>query len=237
MRAGIIAAATLAGCGVGGADDGDGRALFVERAWPALGRCVGCHQRQPGVDFMAPGIADAAYDTMFAFQPPVLDVADPASSLLLTMGPHTGPALAPLETEALLGWLDVEHAARTSPGLPPVVIGPVTLQLGQLNTIDLAAAGAPGATLRFVPDMAGPGLYLGGLELVAGAAPVRLTHPLFVSHPIAAAAVPDPLDRFADVDAVAMPGGLPFDLGAALFLELAATDPVTIHARSLEVMP
>ncbi|HEY5947168.1 MAG TPA: hypothetical protein VIV40_16810, partial [Kofleriaceae bacterium] len=66
------------------------RERWNTQAWPALTACASCHGSQPAIDFFAPGTVDGAYTTVFDFQPPVLDVSAPASSLLLTMGKHTG---------------------------------------------------------------------------------------------------------------------------------------------------
>src|SRR4029077_5465037 len=80
----------------------DGRTQFVDDVWPALGACTGCHAAQPAIDFLAPGAAgaqralvfrapgpaDGAYDTLFTFQPMVVDMKSPSASLLVTMGKH-----------------------------------------------------------------------------------------------------------------------------------------------------
>src|SRR5215470_12433776 len=108
-----LIAVCLLGCAIDPAGDPlPADQQFVMKAWPALSRCVGCHGTQPAIDFLAPGTAKEAYMTLFAFQPPIVDVESPASSLLLTMGKHTGPPLAADESEALLGWLEAERAAR-----------------------------------------------------------------------------------------------------------------------------
>src|SRR5688572_14417360 len=68
------------------------REQFAAKAWPTLVGCAGCHGKQPAIDFLAPGTVDGAYESLFDFQPPVIDLDVPVSSLLLTMGKHTGPA-------------------------------------------------------------------------------------------------------------------------------------------------
>src|SRR5262245_58268456 len=90
----LLATCVLAGCDAAPPPE-TAQQLFTHRAWPALTVCTGCHAGQPTIDFLAPGTATGAYETMFAFQPPIVDVASPASSLVLTMGKHTGPALPP----------------------------------------------------------------------------------------------------------------------------------------------
>lgn len=237
MRLGVfVAVATASGCGVGATTD-DARDMFVDRAWPALGQCVGCHQAQPSVDFLAPGTPEEAYDTLFAFQPPVLDLGSPSASLLVTMGQHTGPALAPADATAVLDWIDAEHAARLAAPSPPIAIGPIALVLGTTNTIDLAPLGLPGAVVRFVPSALGQsGIAIADLELVAGAGAIHVAHPLVVSNPAQHEPVPDPLDQFADVDTIVAPGKT-LALGDALFVGFSPTDPLAIHVRALEVLP
>jgi hypothetical protein len=204
---------------------------FTTKAWPALARCVGCHATQPAIDFLAPGTPGGAYTTVFAFQPPIVDVESPASSLLVTMGKHTGPALVPSEAEAVLAWLDAEQQVRSPDPSKVVMVGPVVLALGTMITVDLGL----GARLRFVPAPAAAGLSLTGLELAAGAGPLHVVHPLFVSHPRVGPMRIDAVDRFGDVDLklaaneVVKLGG-----GAAVFTTFAPTDPITVHFRTLE---
>jgi hypothetical protein len=232
----VVGSGTLIGAGacdgVGAATTEDPRARFVSTAWPALGRCIGCHQRQPSVEFLAPGTPDAAYDTLFGFQPPVLDLTAPASSLLVTIGQHTGPALAPWEYDALVGWIETEAEARLAPGVPPVVVGPIAIVLGQPATFDLTTAGAPGAAIDLVPEALGAsGLSVRGLTVRAGAAALRLTHPVVVS-----ADVVDPIDRFAELD-LRLAAGATADLGSELFLGLPPAGPLSIHIHAVEVTP
>ncbi|TMQ13787.1 MAG: hypothetical protein E6J91_17375 [Deltaproteobacteria bacterium] len=130
--AGVLIAA-LIGCASDPSPTLSAQQLFATRAWPALGRCAGCHATQPTIAFLAPGTPTEAYATMFAFQPPIVDVASPASSLVLTMGQHTGPALLPGDADAILAWLDAEHAERVpDPGMA-VTFGPIDLALDMVN--------------------------------------------------------------------------------------------------------
>ena len=204
---------------------------FTANAWPALARCVGCHGSQPAIDFLAPGTAEGAYATVFTFQPPIVDVESPASSLLLTMGKHTGPAMLPAEADAVLAWLEAEHEARIPDGGHPVAIGPVTLALGTANTVDLGL----GATLRFVPEAAAGGLSLTQLALAAGPGGLHVVHPLFTSKPAVGDPRIDTVDTFADLDLDLAAGATsPLGGGAARFPTFSSTDPLTIHFRTLE---
>jgi hypothetical protein len=230
----LLVAACLVGCDVADppVEKLTPEQQFATRAWPALAQCVGCHATQPSIDFLAPGTPEGAYTTVFGFQPPVVDVESPASSLVLTMGKHTGPALVPAAADALLAWLEAEREARVPDGGEPVVIGPTPVVLGAPNTIEL---GVDGAKLRFVPEAAAGGLSLSQLELVAGPRGLRVVHPLFTSEPAIGDARVDTSDRYGDLDlelaanAVEELGG-----GAALFYTFPPSDPLTIHFRKLE---
>jgi hypothetical protein len=205
------------------------RDMFVQHAWPALGYCVGCHGSQPAIAFLAPGTAEGAYDTVFMFQPPVIDLESPAASLLLTMGKHTGPTLLPADAATILAWLDAERDER-SPVSTPLTFGPMTLALDAMNTVDLGH----GATLAFHAGTFDSGLELTQLSLATTSSEVHAVHPLFVSRPTNGPAVVDALDRFDDVDLDLKPNQSA-TLTSSLFESFTPTDPITIHFRTLEV--
>src|SRR3954465_10204703 len=124
MRKSIVAAGMLvAGCMADPAQPQPttltAREPWDQQAWPALTTCAGCHGSQPAIDFLAPGTAEGAYATVFGFQPPVVNLDSPSSSLLLTMGKHTGPPLEANEAAALLDWLDRERDERAPPAETP----------------------------------------------------------------------------------------------------------------------
>jgi mono/diheme cytochrome c family protein len=230
----VAMCSTLAGCTVTDppVDNLPADQQFTSRAWPALGACVGCHGSQPAIDFLAPGTAEGAYTTMFAFQPPIVDVASPASSLVLTMGKHTGPPLAPADADAILAWIEAEHDVRVPDRGMPIAIGPVTLALDAPNTVELGL----GAQLRFVPAAAASGgLSLTGLALAAGSRALHVVHPLLTSKPAIGAQQIDTADTFGDVD-LEIPANAvqPLSGGAALFPGFPPTDPITLHFRTLE---
>jgi hypothetical protein len=233
-RLGVAACATLLGCEVGEPPPPHVAAheLWSTRAWPALGQCAGCHASQPTIDFLAPGTPDEAYATMFAYQPSLLDVESPSSSLLLGMGKHTGPELDVRATLDLLAWLEAEREERAVTSPDPIVVGPLTLQLGAMNQIALPV---DGALLRFIPADAGGKLSLTELELRAGPRGLRAAHPVFSSKPAAGDPLVDTSDRYGDLEleltanAAEKLGG-----GATLFATFPSTDPITIHFRKLE---
>lgn len=226
------ACALVSGCGT---DDPQAhpsaRQRFASQAWPALTTCAGCHATQPAIDFLAPGTEAEAYATVFAFQPPIVDVASPESSLVLTMGKHTGPALQPDQSAAVLAWLEAEHAERMPGGAPPITFGPMSLTLGAVNLVDLGH----GAALRFVPSVAAEGLAVRQVELTAGTTGLHVVHPLFATHPPLVPPRIDASDAFGDVDlALAAGQGVALGGGSAAFPDFDPADPITIHFRTLE---
>ena len=204
--------------------------MYMQQAWTALGYCVGCHGSQPAIAFLAPGTAEGAYDTVFMFQPPVIDLESPAASLLLTMGKHTGPALLPADAATILAWLDAERDERAPTTSQPLTFGPMTLALDAMNTVDLGH----GASLAFHAAAFDGGLELTQVALATTSTEVHVVHPLFASRPTNGPAVLDALDHFDDVDADLKPNQS-LALASPLFSAFAPTDPVSIHFRTLEV--
>jgi len=205
--------------------------LFATRAWPALGRCLGCHATRPTIDFLAPGTPAEAYPTLLAFQPPIIDVSSPASSLVLTMGKHTGPPLLAPDADAVLAWLEAERVERVADGGATVAVGPVSLLLGAVTAIDLGH----GATLRFTASAAADGIGLRQIELAAGPRGLHVVHPLFVTHPPRVPARIDASDAFGDVDLALAAGATePLGGGAAVLPSFDPADPISIDFRTLE---
>ena len=205
------------------------RQLWDQRAWPVLATCAGCHGSQPAIDFLAPNTSDGAYATVFAFQPPVVDVEVPASSLLVTMGKHTGPALTPDQADAVLAWLGGERDEKLPTSGNVVRIGPVLPTPGTAITLDL---GIGGAQLTLVPEASEVGLYFSHVT-IAGGAGVHFSHPLFVSrppHPIL-----DAIDRFGGLD-MKIAAGAQLELGPAWFLDFSAADYLSVHFSTLEAL-
>jgi hypothetical protein len=225
-----LACALLCGClGEAVTDDQllTARERWNQQAWPALSSCVGCHSTQPAIDFLAPGTADDAYTTVFEFQPPVIDVGAPASSLLITMGKHTGPALEGVAAATVLSWLEAERDERVPDLGDAVHVGPFLPTLGTSMTVELGVAGA---TLTMLAEVGEAGLYMSKLTLDAGSG-LRVIHPLFVSRP--PKPVLDEVDRFADID-MSLAAGTRVELGPAAFLSFDPNDYLTIHFKTLE---
>lgn len=203
------------------------RERWNQQAWPALGACVGCHGSQPALDFLAPNTVEGAYATVFEFQPPVIDVGAPSSSLLLTMGKHTGPALDPNSAAMVLGWLEAERDERVPDMGESVRVGPFLPVVGMTQTVEL---GVGGASITMFAEAGELGIYMSKLTLSGGGG-VRVAHPLFVSRP--RNPVIDETDRYADLDVV-LAAGASLELGPAAFLSFATNEYLTIHFKTLE---
>jgi hypothetical protein len=230
--AAVAASILLAGClGDPASNTSSGeltaRQQWDQRAWPVLSTCAGCHGKQPAIDFLAPNTGDGAYTTVFAFQPPVVDVEVPAASLLLTMGKHTGPAFSPDQAAAVLAWLEAERDERMGEVGSTVRVGPVLPTPGTAITLEL---GVNGAQLTLMPEASEAGLYFSHVTINGGGG-LHLAHPLFVSRP--PKPILDSVDRFGAVD-TKVAAGAQLELGPAWFLDFTATDYLSIHFSTLE---
>jgi hypothetical protein len=203
------------------------REVYDQHAWTALAACAGCHAKQPSIDFLAPGTAEGAYQSLFAFQPPVINLDVPASSLLLTMGKHTGPAMDPVNATAVLDWLEAERDERVMATGGTVHVGPFMPMHGTPQVLDL---GVGGATLTIVTEASETGLYAKRITLASGSG-IELSHPLFVSRP--KDPILDETDRFADLD-LALGAGKTIELGPAWFFTFNPADYVVVHFATLE---
>lgn len=230
----VVASAAFAGCV--GADPSSStqpelsaKDTYTQKAWPALGHCLGCHGAQPGIAWMAPGDPEGAYQTIFTFQPPIVSMDSPESSLMLTMGKHTGPALLPADAPPILEWLQKEADERAAAPAAPIVFGPQTASLTGTSSIDIGH----GAKLQVTADAFEGHLDFSSIAIVTTSAKLHVTHPLFVSRPVKADAIIDSVDHYQDVDDD-IPANTTYPLTAATFLDFAATDPFTIHFIALE---
>ena len=223
-----LVVASLAGCvGDVSSDVTSARDAWNSRAWPALARCVGCHGSQPAIDFLAPGTSDGAYATVFAYQPPIIDVAAPAASLLVTMGDHTGPALGVHEAAQLAAWLEAERDDRVIDVGARVRVGPFKLAVGTPMTVELPIAGA---TMTIAAEPSELGLYVSRIALQSSGA-LHVAHPLFVSRP--PAPLLDEIDRFDGVD-LQLAAGEVAELGSAWFLGFSPNDYLSVYFETLE---
>ncbi len=157
----------------------------------------------------------------------MIDLDVPASSLLLTMGKHTGPAMDPASATAVLEWLESERDERVMEAGGAAHVGPFMPMHGTPQVLDL---GVGGATLTIVTEASETGLYAKRITLASGSG-IQLSHPLFVSRP--KDPVLDEIDRFADLD-VTLGAGKTVELGPTWFFTFDPADYVVVHFATLE---
>lgn len=180
---------------------------------------------------------------------PGVVVRDPYTSLLLTKGPHAGPAVSsdPELEKKVVAWLEAEALTIQSQPLPTTP--PVAVTLGP-NDVDLSGAsvgGLTGTRLKFEAALVGTMLSLTKIALVAAAGQdVHIYKPRFVRVLPApkedgSTDVPDPADSFSNTDQT-VPGGqeTPLAPGSVLFSNEAwrpfdlAKDKIRIEIAKLE---
>ena len=230
----ILATTLLGACtglissGSGGANGGTpeeqaAKQTFINEALPVLTtNCAGCHNgAQAGIGFLASMDGDLGIrDTLLAFDPNVVNLDAPQSSRLLTKGTHNGPALLADQASALLDWVNAEKAAVPmdgSGGGVVLVTAQFTPQICTggdpgsatcpINTVDLGAIGATGATITFTAQAVSSGLYLNRLTVNGGPGGVYLEHPLFTSYAADGTPTVDSIDRFFSVKLDIMAAG------------------------------
>lgn len=174
-------------------------------------------------------------------QPGVV-VRDVFASVILTKGPHSGPAVSSLpDFETLVtDWLQAEALVLQSQRLPSTP--PVAVVMGD-NDIDLSPASNGKLTdvhLKFKAELVGTMLSLSAVRVSAPAGTdVHILQPKFVR--VTDTEVEDPADSFSNLDQT-IPGGQETVLspGSVLFSAPAwrpfdpATDKIRIEATKLE---
>jgi len=236
------------------------RKLWLEKALPTIrDNCLVCHDgSRPDIGF-AVGASDLdKRDTLLAYEPQVANLDAPASSRILTKGPHEGPALTAIQTSDLLEWLNAEKDAHptdetTGPTIETAQFLPQICTSGlpddpptnpnpscPVNNVTLDDIGVPGASIKFVAQALGSGLYVTNLKLVPGADGAFIEHPLFVSWPMdGSEPKADTIDRFFNVKMNLMAGATVEEQqisgGTAAFVGFLATDKLTIHFKGANI--
>lgn len=232
------------------------RKAWIEKALPQLNQsCLACHNgSMAGIDFITGNSDLEKRDNLLAFEPLVVNLDAPQSSRLLTKGLHSGPAFLAEQASNVLEWVQLEKDAQQSAN-PPT--GP-KLETAQfqarictsglpnnpegtcpVNDVSLADIGAPGATISFVAQALGSGIYLNNLKLVPGPTGAFIEHPLFVSWPAQGEPIPDMIDRFFNVKMNLASGASAEQQqiagGTAAFVGFQPNDRLTIHFKAVNV--
>jgi hypothetical protein len=231
------------------------RQIWIEKALPVLANnCASCHNgSRENIGFFVGDTDLAKRDAILAYEPLVLNVDAPSSSRLLTKGSHEGPALDAVGTSDLLEWANAEREAaldnpedfppriETAQFIPQICTGGLPDNVDgtcPFNVVPLDTIGAAGASISFVVQALGSGLYVTNLKLIPGTDGAFIEHPLFVSYP-ADGSEPkaDTIDRFFAVKMNLMVGAaVPEQIiggGTAAFVGFLPSDKLSIHFKSV----
>jgi hypothetical protein len=238
LRLAALAAAAAAAC-TGEIVDPDGdpvgaaMACFDRTVAPALSaKCAVCHagDEVPKFFVSAPSLREGVlgFDggkLVDLDRPEVSRLAIyPASQRHAQVGTNYTQA----EAAQVVAWVVLEARADGRTPAPAIATARVTPVPG-LNTIDLAAAGLPGTRCTFEYQALSTGMYLSSIAIEAGPGGAHLVHPLWVAWD-GAIALPDPIDRFGDVD-LTVPAAtrLPIGVGTAVLLDVPPGAPLSLH--------
>jgi hypothetical protein len=215
--------------------------FFSTRVEPMLaGRCGGCHlPGRTGPDFLR-GSPDVR--TTLLEYPALVDLESPRTSRLLTKGEHDGPALPAGDAELVRTWIEMEAAegTHTMPRPRELATTPAGITPG-FNVLALDGLGVDGTVIHFVATRVGGGMFLDGMEIVAGPTGAHLEHPVLVTW-YDGMATPDPIDRFSTLDVDVPPNStVSFDSGTVALTDFPEFALLSIHFDVVEpvtmVMP
>jgi len=208
---------------------------WLNKAEPVFkAKCIMCHDgSEPPADAYLAGMGDLAIrDTAIAYVPQLVNLGAPASSRVVTKGMHEGPALTAQEASDILSWITAERDAR-----PPAMVietMQVTMMQGSATTVPLDSLGYAGASISFTATPVQNDTYATGITVTAGADGLFLEHPLFVSNPAGAAAIPDPIDRFYSTTLNLMAAGTMTLSTATTFTGFKIGDPLSVRFDVLD---
>jgi cytochrome c553 len=245
VRLRIAVAATLviaaAAC-TGDIVDPDGDPLeaatraFDQNVAPTLQtKCASCHTSTENPQFMRPN--PTLREGVLTFNSGgLVDLMSPVASRLSVFASSQAHATVgvnylPAEAAQVTAWVELEALAAGITADPVVETGKVTPVTGP-NTIDLTDIGLTGSKLTFDYQPLATGMYLSRIQIDAGTGGVRLVHPLFVVWD-AATPIPDPIDRFSDVDLTvaeltqSQVGG-----GTAVFVDIPPQGQLSVHFKT-----
>jgi hypothetical protein len=252
--------------------EANARSVWLSKALPVLTtNCLVCHDgSRANIGFIAGDSDLGKRDTILAYEPLVLNIDAPGSSRLLTKGIHEGPALDATQASDLLEWAQAEREAALDnpednpprlqtpqflpqictsglPDDPPANPNPMC-PVNDVPLVDIGVTG--GASIKFVVQALGSGLYVTNLKLVPGTDGAFIDHPLFVSYPVddpttidvdesLAEPKADTIDRFFSVKMNLMAGAVVTDQliagGTAAFVGFLATDKLSIHFKDAKI--
>ena len=219
-------------------------AIFETLAKPDLvTACANCHDRSQGsVDpFLATGME---YKSITGYQQgKFINVPAAVQSVLLSKGPHTGPAFTPEQYAKVQGWIEAEIVARPSntPGMTksallptaPITPGDFNMNFGNQDPINDPQANI---TFTLAPDSSS--FYrVSKLTITAGPTTgIHIKHPkfYFITN---TASFADPADSLGIVDlSVPANGSMTIGGGTVLLTNAPTNDPNTRIGIAFETL-
>jgi hypothetical protein len=198
-------------------------------------KCATCHVSTENPQFMRPN--PTLREGILTFNNGALvDLTDPQASRLSVFASSQAHATVglnytPAEAAAATAWIELEALAAGVESEPVVETPKITPVVGA-NEVDLTAIGLTGSKMTFDYQPLATGMYLSRIQVTAATGGVRLVHPLFVVWD-AATPIPDPIDRFSDVDltvaemTTSQVGG-----GTAVFVDIPPSGELSVHFKT-----
>ena len=198
-------------------------------------KCAACHVSTENPQFMKPN--PTLREGVLTFNSGgLVDFMNPVASRLAVFASSqahasVGVNYTPAEAAAVTAWVELEALAAGVVAEPVVETQKITPMLGA-NEIDLTEIGLTGSKFKFDYQPLSTGMYLSRISVDAGTGGVRLVHPLFVVWD-AATPIPDPIDRFSDIDlTVAELTSSQVGGGTAVFVDIPPSGQLSVHFKT-----
>ena len=250
LRAGGLALAAIAlatACtgeivdpGEGGGDpEAAAIQAFETNVQPTLqAKCASCHASTVAPQFLKPD--PTLREGVLKFNSGALvNLMDPVQSRLAVYASSqahaaVGVNYTPAEAAQVTAWAELEALAAGVDAPPVVETGKLTPRVGA-NEIDLGSIGLTGSKFKFDYQPLATGMYLSRISVDAGTGGVHLVHPLFVVWD-GATQIPDPIDRFSDVDlTVAEAQSSQVGGGTAVFVDIPPQGELSVHFKAISL--
>ncbi len=187
--------------------------------------CSACHGPETTVPFMGPS-AEEMYSSVKEW-PNLVSLQAPSASSLITRGAHSGPAWQPDQLTVVRQWIEAE--AELAPDQGPVLETTPFVPVEGANIIDLAEVGLTGATITFEMDALSTGMYIYRMSLNAADQGVHIVHPTFIPWE-GDSPLPDPVDRFSNVDIYAgVQESTSVGGGTLILVGVDSTSPISVR--------
>lgn len=170
-------------------------------------KCAVCHTAADKPQFMKPNptLREGILNYKNGSGQGLIDLMSPIDSRLQVYSSSEahlaeGVNFSPAEAAKVTSWIELEALAAGVTAMPEAKTTKITPTEGT-NTIPLDSIGLTGSSFLFDFDRITTGYYLSRIKVQAGTGGVHLVDPLFVIWD-GETEVPDPINRFNDVDLV-----------------------------------